>query len=594
MQHPASVTASDFITASKKENNEIRGAFNALVRSKINLPAANITNPDISGASSTACPGSNNPVGVLCSTISVKFMLRYNSSAFPTPPGQGVADTVSAAVNGGLLQCRLAQLSPTSLIKIRTGGVCPETSLPPALAPTRAPTSRFSSVATLSNNFFIFNNAGITAATLNTSGNLQSKKLARAYRSLLDKTISDIIAKGAILSQASTFVTVADTPCPAGLTGTCHIATAGFTLQYDPKDFPGEAPGNTAGTRMQASINAGNLICVHKSLFPNAPVVVRSGNKCPTDTPAPTPVPSPTAVPTAPAFSTSATITNTFRILHDGSVTIPILSNPNSQAAKDLLGAYTSLMTTSLNSFNPQAPVKYGGTKLGPSFSSVTCPTSSPAGSVCHSVTATFVLNYTASAFTTPPGAAAGQVVQDAINIGTLDCVLEKLFPASVMQVISGGGCAATNPPSFDSSTTITNRFLISNTNNIMASTLQATNNPQKAELAAAYNALISASIKSVIASGAMMDGAGTINLFTSEPCPTGTTCHLVEATFKLKFNAIKFPNGGAGTQALNLVQNAINAGSLICYHSKLSPQSLVKVTSGGLCPAPVRRGIRA
>ena len=588
------MTVTDFITAGKNENNQIRGAVNALVRSKVNLPAANITFPDVAGASSTSCPGSNNPAGVVCSSISVKFLLRYNTSSFPTPPGQGAADAVSAAINGGLLQCRLAQLYPTSLVTIRTGGVCPETSLPPALAPTRAPTSRFNSFATLSNNFFIFNTAGITSATLNTSGNLQSRKLAKAYRSLLGKTISDIIAKGAILSQASTYVNVTDTTCPAGLVGICQIATAGFILQYDPRDFPGEAPGNTAGTRMQVSINSGNLICEHKLLSPNSPIAVRSGNKCPTDTPAPTPVPSPTAVPTVPPFSTSATITNTFRILHDGSVTIPILSNPTSQAAKELLGAYTSLVTTSLNSFNSQAPVKYGGTKLGPSFSSIACPSSSPAGSVCHSVAATFVLSYTASEFTTAPGAAAGQVVQDAINKGTLDCVLETLSPASVMQVTSGGGCAATNPPSFDSSATITNRFLISNTNNIMASTLQATNNPQKAELAAAYNALITATLASIFASGAVMDGIGTINVFTSTSCPSGTTCHLVDASFKLKYNAIKFPNGGAGTPALNLVQNAINAGSMICYHSKLYPNSLIKVTSGGLCPTPVQRGLRA
>jgi hypothetical protein len=111
--------------------------------------------------------------------------------------------------------------------------------------------------------------------------------------------------------------------------------------------------------------------------------------------------------------------------------------------------------------------------------------------------------------------------------------------------------------------------------------------NPQKVELAAAYTALVNDLLKDLYADGAVMDGSATIDTFTVESsCTTGATCHTVSASFKLKYNRSGFPAGGVGQQALDLVQTAINAGSLICFHKMLFPSSIIDVVTGVSCPA--------
>ena len=84
----------------------------------------------------------------------------------------------------------------------------------------------------------------------------------------------------------------------------------------------------------------------------------------------------------------------------------------------------------------------YGGTKLGPIVLE-TCSSSAATGSICHKVTATFELTYKPSDFATgsPPLLDIVQFIQDAINVGNLDCDLEALFPSTPLKVTDGGGC---------------------------------------------------------------------------------------------------------------------------------------------------------
>jgi hypothetical protein len=518
----------------------------------------------------------------VCHLVTATYLIRYNASSFSTPPGQAAANTLSSAINGGWLRCFLAELHPNTVITIRSGSVCPKTSIPPALRPTQAPASALTTAIT-TNEFVISNTAGITEAALNTNGNKQRVELSAAYKSLLDKNIADIVAKGAVLQYDSNNLNVTTIACPTGFPGLCHMVRVGFTLLSDPKVFVGTPPGTTATFRMQAAISAGSLICEHERLSPSALVEVRSGNACPT-----TPTAAPVVItpsPTTPGITT-ATLNLNFRILNAGSVTTAMLQDPTNSAATQLLAAFTALMNKRMATFTASAPLRYGSTKLG-AINSVACPSSAAAGSICHAVAASFQLNYTANLFTTPPGAGAGQAVQDAINAGDLDCILETF--STVLQVTTGGGCAATNPPTFDSSTQVSNRFFISNQRGITASVLQSTNNAQATELAKAYNSLIADTLKAFFVNGAVMDGVATIDVFTPESqCPTGSTCQVVTGNFKLKYNRSSFPNGGVGQMALDVVQAAINAGSMICYHDLLSPNSIVKVISGTTCPAPV------
>lgn len=570
VQNLVGLTAVQLNNTNTAENSQLKDALEIVIKRAVNLTAANITFPVVAGVSDVACPGTSNPAGAVCHLVSSTFLIRYNASSFPTPPDQAVANSVSEAINAGLLQCRLAELYPTSTIRLRTGRACPETSTPPALLPTRAPVSPLNTFATLSNSFFISNNAGISAVTLNTNGNQQRTEIVTAYTSLLNKTITDILADGAVIVAIST-LNVSDVACPTGLNGTCHLASAGFTLQYDPNGFSGTPPGTRALNRMQAAINAGNLICEHQRLFPFAIVVVRSGNKCPTDTQAPVVTTTPTSTPPpmlSDRFDRSATLTNNFRILNPGTITADMLSNSTNPAAIELLAAYNSLVMKRLGIIAAQSRIvwQYGSFKLGV-ITVVPCPALSAASSLCHAVAATFVLNYTNVDFT---GAVNTDVIvgaiQSSINSGDLDCELEVLSPGSVLQVTTGGGCPSTSPRLYDSSATVTNGFLISNQLGITAATFLQANNAQARELAVAYNALIADVIKDLITEGAVVDGVATVGIFTPDSsCPTGATCHEVTGSFKIKFNSSNFPTRGVGQRALDLVQAAINAGSLIC-----------------------------
>lgn len=398
--------------------------------------------------------------------------------------------------------------------------------------------------------------------------------------------IADIVAKGAVLEYDSNNLNVTTVACPDGFPGLCHMVSAGFTLLSDPKVFLGTPPGEIASFRMQETINAGSLICEHQRRFPSALVQVRSGNACPT-TPTAAPVMI-TPSPTTPGMTT-ATINLEFRTLNAGTVTTAMLQDPTNSEAQRLLAAFTTLVNKRMATFATGSPLTHGSTKLG-AINSVACSSSSvPAGSICHAVVASFQLNYTTNLFTTPPAAGAGQAVQDAINGGELDCILET--SSTVLQVTTGGGCAATNPPTFDSSVRVSNRFIISNQRGITESVLQSANNAQAIELAKAYNSIIADTLKALFANGVVMDGDATIDSFAPESqCPTGSTCHLVAGNFKLKYNRSSFPNGDVGQKALDAVQGAINAGSLICYHDSISPNSIIDVFTGTTCPAPVSK----
>jgi len=180
-------------------------------------------------------------------------------------------------------------------------------------------------------------------------------------------------------------------------------------------------------------------------------------------------------------------------------------------------------------------------------------------------------------------------LVNTAISAGKLDCELKRLYPTTLLQVTTGGVCPS-SAIVYDKLYTITNQFYISNTANLSDTNLIQTGNPQKAELEAAFNAMLSALLKGPIASGAaVLTGTGIIDSIQPDTsCTTASTiCQLAGDSFKLKYNSTMFlPLDGTGT--LNLVQNAINNGTLICYHTKLNSNSLVKVITGNTCKQTV------
>jgi len=584
VQHPSAVSPAKLIITTNSKNRHIRMAYDAVVRDTLNIPKANITSTEITSATSTTCPGSSTPSSFVCSSVNIRFFIQYNTSSFPGgDPATAAGTAVNNAINKGKLQCRLVQRYPASTLKFITGGACSETSLPPTIAPTRAPTSRFTTTATASNNFFISHNSPnvISITSLNINGNAYRTELKKAYNSLLSKTIASFLDKGAIVNRISR-LNVTDTSCPMGFSATCYIASAGFTLRYDPKDFPGMNPGLDASNLMQASINAGNLICEHKRLYPSSLLTVRSGNKCHTDTPPPTSSPT-RASPIGKAVSI-ATIANVFTTTNTGGITTGALIDPSSSASANLLAAYISLVEARVNIYLSQGTLSYGDYKIT-KVSLVTCPTGYPSGSVCNSITAIFQLNYTASDFATEPATPISNFVQDAINQGQLDCELEKLTAA--LQIVRG--CPATNPMVYDTTSTVSTGFQISNTKGITSTLLQQPGNIQKAGLAASYDAMISVVLRDFLARGAVIDGAATVDLFNTESsCLAGAICHFVTATFKLKSNRKDFSEGNVGQNALSLIVKAIGAGTFICYHTKVAPSSDLVIRSGVKCPTEI------
>jgi len=584
-QHPVALTAAALNLTSTIEKKQIAGALNAAIRNAIFLPAANISNPTITLVNSTAnatCPGSLPTItGTTCSKVFVAFTLQYLNTSYPPSAASAASTNVTNAINAGYFQCRMKQLYPTSSILIRSGAACPENSAAPTRAPSRAPTMPPLTSVEVTNAFFISNTAGINDITLNTNGNAYKIELRTAYKSLLNKVEASDVARGATITVGS--LSVANTNCPVGLSATCHLVSAKFTLRY----YASLITGTPDPTLMQTSINAGNLICEHKRLYPSSLITVRSGTKCPTATLAPTPAPvitnPPTGAPTSPPLA-SATVQHMFRILHPSNITTGMLKDPSNAAAMQLLAAYASVVKTALTGFTATYPVKYGGYKLA-TIADSACATSSPVGSLCNNVTASFIFNFTSTDSNAPT--TVSNLVNTAISVGKLDCELKRLYPTTLVQVTTGGICPSGTPNAivYDKAYLIKNQFRITNTVGLSNTTLMQAGNPQRAELEAAFNAMLLSLLKGPIESGAaVLQRPGIITSFQVEPkCTSVTVCHFVSVEFKLKCNStLLLPLDGLAV--LNLVQTAINYGTMICYHTKLYVSSIVKVTTGETC----------
>lgn len=298
-----------------------------------------------------------------------------------------------------------------------------------------------------------------------------------------------------------------------------------------------------------------------------------------------------------------SSLTNNFNTINPGSVTTSILSNTGSSAHKELLASYKALATESMNAYATSAgsTFKLGATRLS-SISSVTCPASSPAGSVCHSVSATYQFNYTVQAFPADPKPSTVAVnrIQDLINAGKLDCKLAALFPSSVMEITTGGGCSGGGgtivTPGLDASGSLSSTFIIFNSGGLSAATLGQANNAQRLELVAAYNAVVQDALKGTFAKGAVLDGTPTIGTFKDSSCfgLTGGICHSVVGTVKIKYPS---KAGALVQEASPLLLSAISTGQLICKHENLYPNSIVTIISGNACkanPTPARTPTRA
>ena len=284
---------------------------------------------------------------------------------------------------------------------------------------------------------------------------------------------------------------------------------------------------------------------------------------------------------------TYSTLTNNFEILNAGSVSVSILRNHSSTPAIQLLSAYNALAKERLAAFNFNGkPVKYGNAKLG-TISVTNCPSLSDPGSVCHAVAATIQLNYTTADFSTKPYPAAVTAIQDAINANALDCKLRSLYPATVLTVTTGGSCpGAYKAGYYDSWAWITNTFSVS------TSTSVATiGTVQKTELANAYGTLIKNALTApFFTKGAKTQINATIDSISRRSsCSSGRICYSVTGFYQFKYYSENIPTSGVSGQALQLVNTAINAGKLICAHKLLSPNSVVKITTGTACPAGLR-----
>jgi hypothetical protein len=303
-----------------------------------------------------------------------------------------------------------------------------------------------------------------------------------------------------------------------------------------------------------------------------------------------------------------STLTNNFNIINPGTITTSILRNTGSAPHKQLLASYTSLATESLNAYatSQGTSFKLGATRLA-SVSSITCPSSSAAGSLCHSVSATYQLNYTVEAFpaSPKPSTVAVNKIQDLINAGKLDCKLTALYPRAVLVVSTGGGCSGggtVTTPEYDATGTLSTTFIIFNSAGLSAATLGQANNAQRLELVAAYNAVIQDVLKGTFAKGAVLDGTPTIGTFKDSSCfgLTGGICHSVVGSINIKYAS---KNGNLAQEASPILTSAISAGLLICYHEKLYPNSVVTIISGNSCkatpnpaitPSPARTPTRA
>jgi hypothetical protein len=293
-----------------------------------------------------------------------------------------------------------------------------------------------------------------------------AKKIITAY----DATVAGNLVLGAVKLASATVQTCAS-GSPSG--SVCLYVSATYSFTYSATDFPTK-PGPIVVQQIQDQINAGNLDCELKKSYPRSILKVTTGGGCKTTTPTapvrtptapvrtptapvrtptapvrtptapvrtPTaPVRAPTTVTSPPVFSTLATVTNSFRTVNAGSISTTTLNTASSTANKQLLAAYDSLVKKRLNTFSSEGPLTYVGVKAVSAADDSSMCSVYASGSKCHYVSASFQFSYKASDFTTAPGSAVVNYVQDGINAGLLGCELKKLYPSSLMTVTTGAG----------------------------------------------------------------------------------------------------------------------------------------------------------
>ena len=289
----------------------------------------------------------------------------------------------------------------------------------------------------------------------------------------------------------------------------------------------------------------------------------------------------------------TATVTNNFSVSNAGTINLATLKDTNSVAHKQVLGAYKTLVAAKVAAYDTRKLLTLGTIKLA-TIVQVTCPTylGTTTGSLCHNIAGSFTLQYDNAKFPVRPATPISTNIQTSINAGALDCNLRKAYPGTVMSITTGGGCGGTTTGGvYDSNAQGSNGFFISVPSTLSTTTLSSSTNTQNMQLTKAYNALITDALSTLIAKGLKLKEPATIPTFIAGTgCATGTKCFTVSTSFSLLFNSKNFPAGGVSTQALNLIQNAINSGKLICSLNKLYPSSSVKVVTGGTCsPSRIR-----
>jgi hypothetical protein len=267
---------------------------------------------------------------------------------------------------------------------------------------------------------------------------------------------------------SSATVKTCSSTAPSG--SVCHAVTATYQYTYKTTDFSTK-PETITAQKVQDQINAGNMACTLKRLYPNSLLKVTTGGGCKIATPtamsptkyptgrAPVPttptkkptVKSPVRTPTnSPALRTptksptkssssvtTVTIKQTFRTTTNGTTTAATLNNPSSTDAKQLLAAFDALMKKRVAAFQGQGPVTYLGAKALSAKEDTTYMCNIP-GNHCQIVSATFDISYNPGDFYTAPDADITNSLQHNVNTGALGCTFKKLYPNSLMVITSG------------------------------------------------------------------------------------------------------------------------------------------------------------
>jgi len=308
----------------------------------------------------------------------------------------------------------------------------------------------------LTNNFFISSPA--TTAQLKSPSSIAAQTVLKGYTTVAKRQLGSYSGFSGKSVQYGNYMisNVVQQSCPAGTPAlpsgySCHYISCTVKLNYTSSQFS-SPPGSGAVNYIQSAINTGgNLDCAFKAATPSTLITSRTGGTCPGTTPAPTPRPptkapapsSPVRSPTPSPVSTPmtvATLTNNWVVANNAGIQTSTFNTPTSQASKQLVAAFESLVKKTLASYNPTGSIKY----LTPStLGTVTTASCFTVDSTykCNAVPGITKLSYNAASFSTPPGNAIVNLVQAKINNGDLQCELKRLFSGSPLRVITGGGC---------------------------------------------------------------------------------------------------------------------------------------------------------